>query len=660
MRGTTLLLVAFGAACGVRAQDQDLAAMGLEDLMKLQVTTASRQEQSFLKVPAAIYVVTGDDIRNANALTVPEMLRMVPGLTVEVVDGNKWSVSIRGFGSRYANKLQVLIDGRSVYTPLFSGVFWDTNLVSPEEIDRIEVIRGPGGALWGANAVNGIINIITLPAKETQGGQVTVGAGDYDALNGEIRYGGSAGDKGFFRTYARYLGFAALETGSGAKNFDGWSALHGAYRLDKELDEHSQLQVSARFDRASIHQNIPIQNYSAPFTSVTQESVPATNWSLQGTLSNRLSDSFSREITFSYTGLDRSSRELVARTAVFDFGYQARHTKDLSQTLIYGAGFRRYEDKVAQTNLISFVRERESKNVFSGYAHYERDLTPKTRLALGLTAEHNEYTGVELQPSASLLHAKSERETYWLAASRAVRTPSRADDSLNLSYNTQAGNPLPTQIVILGNPSFRSETLISLEAGARLRPNASLYFDLTAFWHSYDNLRNYEAGTPFVVMSPVPHAVMPYTISNNMSATTAGLELAGTYQASPRLRIDGNASLFSDRYRLNAGSTDPFGNTSSERQGFTPRFQAGLRASYSLTTNLVVNGSFQYLSKRPDANLRSLSRLDLGINYVCPEAEFSLYARNLFSGSKLQSDRFLYETLSASGPAFGVQAKFKF
>lgn len=657
-----LLFCAMAIAGSGYAQSgrEDLGSLGLEDLMKLQVTTASRSDQSFLKVPAAIYVVTGDDIRRSSAQTVPEMLRMVPGIQVYVVDGNKWSVSIRGFGSRYANKLQVLIDGRSIYTPLFSGVYWDTNLVSPDEIDRIEVIRGPGGALWGANAVNGIINIITLPAKDTQGGLSTVGFGDANVANHSLRYGGTSGKEGYYRVYARYLGFSDLDLAAGGKNNDGWNALHGAFRLDQQLTMKDSVSVSARLVRANIRQYSQVQSLSVPHLSVVPDSYPANDWSLQASWNRTDSPARNSQVHLSVSGNDRTSLDASTRTSVVDLGYQASQQGPDGSTLILGAGARRYADKVAQGPPISFARDRVVNHVLSGYAHYERDVWPNTRLSLGTTIEHNSYTGLEIQPSASLIHTR-ERESYWISASRAVRTPSRTDDSLDLTYSTNAGNPLPTRVIISGNPNFNSETLVAFEVGARFRPREDLFFDVTGFLHSYDNLRTYEAGTPFMVNSPIPHIVAPYTIGNKLQGTTAGLELAATYQPNNRWKLDLTASYFSDRFRLDADSTDPFGSTSSERQGHTPRTQLALHSAHTLADGLMADIMFTHGASRPNVPLRGLSAFDVGITWKPNlQTTISTFGRNLFGQRAAQADPYLFESLSTSGSSYGIQVSFKF
>lgn len=661
MRGKTLWILALGVVGTAHAQDQDLGSMGIEDLMKLQVTTASRQEQSFMNVPAAIYVVTGDDIRKSGAATVPDMLRMVPGLQVFVVDGNKWSVSIRGFGSRYANKLQVLVDGRSIYTPLFSGVYWDSNLLSPDEIERIEVIRGPGGALWGANAVNGIINIITRAAKDTQGGRAAVGFGDVNTANHRIRYGGQAGEKTFYRVYARYLGFANLDSVDGTKNNDGWTALHGGARLDTTLNERDTLTVSARLAHSSLHQFVPVQSFDPPYGTLAKDSTSASEWSLTADWRHQQSDHSESSIQFAYTGMDRAGLDVSSRTSVLDLGYQSTVDSAGGSRLLWGVGGRRYADQVPPHQLYSMQDENHEDMVWSAFAHYEKQLGAKTRLALGSTVEHNQYTGWEFQPSISVLTNASSRETYWVSASRAVRTPSRADDNLLLSYSVGPGEGVPNQVLILGSHDFKSETLVALEAGARIRPSANLFLDFTAFVNSYDNLRSFEAGTPYLEMSPVPHSVTPFTFANKLQGTTAGIEAAMAYQPHANWKLDVSASYFSDRFRLDADSTDPFGSESNDRQGQTPRAQFAVRSSHVLGKGLNAEGQFVYSTSRPAVPLAELSHLNLRLNWKPTDrVELSVFGNNLFSPKRQQADRYLFETLSAPGPSFGVQAAFKF
>jgi len=655
-------MAASAAGLAATSSAQDLGSLTIEELMQLKVSTASRQAEPLSEIPAAIYVLTQEDIIRSGAETLPDMLRLVPGVQVGQIDANKFQVSIRGFGGRFTNKLQVLIDGRSIYNPLFSGVFWESNLVSPSEIERIEIIRGSGGALWGPNAINGIINIITKAPADTQGGSLRLGAGRNISGLQEAAYSGSLGEKGHFRILASGLQVSDLELPGGADSNDGWKTVHGGLRADWREGEKDTFSVNARFQKSDINESAIKPLLAPPYSTIVQDSKRGDTFSLASSWLHKHTDTEQSDLRAAlslFSGAVAPGIEF--ENSILDVGYtRAKSSRDSSR-LLWGVGYRRYSDSGKVGNLNFLVPSSTTLETFSAFAQYERMLGPKVKGTFGLTAEHNEFTGIELQPSAKALYTPNEKESYWLSASRGVRTPNRGDTQFNVFYRAMPGQGLPVGIYVSGSENFHSEKLVALEAGARFRPTKDLYLDATAFYNSYSDLRAAIPGTPGMLMAPVPHIAVPVKIINEGTGRTGGLELSASYRPESKWRLDGSLSLFTDSINSSAPQGAVGNSFSIEGQGSTPRWQANLRASYQASKRLSINGSLMQVSSVKVNNLPEYTRFDLNLIYsVNDSLRLSLAGMDIFGARRTETVGSLYEIPSLTQRSWAMQASFKF
>lgn len=655
---TTLLAILLGA--GVCAQPpaevpepqtptpqrNDLANMNIEDLMNIEVTTASKQAQSLSSVAAAIYVVTADDIARAGATNVPDALRMVPGVDVAQMTASMWAVSIRGLNSRFGNKLLVLVDGRSVYTPLFSGVYWDALDVDMSDIDRIEVIRGPGGALWGANAVNGIVNIITKHASTTQGGSVEAQTGTTSPVNTRVAYGGTLGEKGFFRVYARYFRIDDLELDSGQKATDGWQALRVGLRADWESSDRDTFMLTAMANSAHEGQTSAYPSFEPPYRQLRDERFPVSNWSVVGRWQHRSSTSSTQTLQLYYDRSRRLMPEIDERRDNFDVDFQSTHSLSNRWQLTWGAGYRRSADDTRGTFLVRLDPERRTTTLWSAFASNLFTLSPNVDLRVGMKAERNDYTGWEFQPSARIRWAPIENHTVWASAARAVRTPNRAD---NDSFIPVSAFPtdmnVPGLVTIIGDDEFKSERLTAYELGYRVRPKDNLFVDVAAFYNVYDRLRTFEpAGEPWLEMNPVPHLIIPYRYDNKLKGETAGFEVAAYYQPTPRWNLAGTYSYFAERLRYTDDSQDAFNLVGSERVGSVPRHKFSIRSSVDLGSSWRFDTNLYYVGKLQAGNIPAYARLDAQLTWS-PTKDLSLTfgAINLTNLRHRESEPTLFE-----------------
>ncbi|HKX31556.1 MAG TPA: TonB-dependent receptor plug domain-containing protein, partial [Blastocatellia bacterium] len=455
------LIVMIGAA-HVSAQNPDpapdLTTFSMEDLMNLEVTSVSKKEEKLFRSAAAIYVITQEEIRRSGLTTIPEVLRMAPGLSVARIDGSKWAISARGFNGRFANKLLVLIDGRSVYTPQFAGMYWEIQNLPLEEVERIEVIRGPGGTLWGANAVNGVINIITKRAEDSQGGLLTIGGGSEEQGFGLARYGARIGADASYRVYAKYFNRGGLVNAAGYNAHDWQNWVGGGWRLDWQRSERETLTVQGDIHDTGLREtstSISLFNPLAPRALTPAE---YTGGNVMGRWTHAFSD---RSDMTLQTYFDRScynSFDVGERVDTFDLDFQHRLAFG-RQDLLWGLGYRVITDRTRTDSPTQFTPPGRTSHLFSAFAQDELMLVKdRLRLTIGSKLEHHYFTGFDAQPNARLLWTPSARQTVWAAVSRAVRTPARSDRGLR--YNNSAffdADGLLNVVAFLGNPKHNSE-----------------------------------------------------------------------------------------------------------------------------------------------------------------------------------------------------------
>ena len=633
-------------ATNVWAQDPqkvpDVTAMSVEDLMNMQVTSVSKRTQKLADAAAAIFVLTQEDIRRSGATSIPEALRLVPGLEVARIDENKWAIGSRGFNGRFDNKLLVLIDGRSVYTPLFSGVYWNIQDVMLEDIDRIEVIRGPGATLWGANAVDGVINIITKPAAATQSAIVTAGGGTEERGSGGVRYGGKIGDDTHYRIYGKYFDWGPSNYTTGGTANDSWNAMRGGFRADWTPGGPNSLTLQGDIYRSKYNETLTIPSLSSPYSSTFPNTGVYSGGNLLGRW-NHKSESGSMSLQMYYDNTTTVDNSLfVDHQNIFDLDFQDGFHVGESQQFVWGLGYRSIRDRNESSFTVSLEPNQVSLNQFSAFLQDEISLVDnRLRLTLGSKFEHNDFTGFEVEPNARLLWTLSPNQSVWTAVSRAVRTPALTEEGLRL--NSQVippgfpGNPapLPAVVAVFGSHQFNSEDLLAYELGYRVQATSTLSLDIATFYNNYSNLRTAEPGVPFVEGSPAPtDIVVPFVARNKMSGGTYGLELFADWKVIPKWRLTGSYSYLQMDINKNLDSRDP---TPDNPNGSSPRHQWYLRSSVDLPKHFDQDTTLRFVDKLPSLGLPSYYSLDAHLGWrPIRNLELSIGGQNLLDHRHLE------------------------
>ena len=579
-------------------QSQTLKQLSIEELSNIDVTSTLKHAEPISAAAAAISVVTGDDIRRAGITTLAEALRLVTGVQVARFDGRTWAISARGFNISTANKLVVLIDGRSVYTPLFSGVFWDVQDVVLEDVDRIEVVHGPGATLWGANAVNGIINIVTKTAAQTQGTLVQVGGGS-DLGQTSVRYGAKAGADGNFRIYAkyRYRGSQVFENG------------------DSALDPQRMGQAGFRFDRGTSGRTVmTLQGdiYNGAIGIFDRPDSDVAGGNLLGRLSHTYSSGAQLQLQMYYDGTYRKvPRQFSEHRDTVDLDLQYRTSLAGRQDLIVGAGYQLTHGHAAPSPVLFFAPETRTSPLINVFVQDEIALVPnRVAVILGSKFEHNDYTGFEYQPTLRARWTPRGSDTAWGAISRAVRMPTRFDTDLRFTGTA----PI---VVLRGDDGFVSELVLSRELGYRHRFGSTVSMDLAAFYNTYDDLRTQEPTLPTGI---------PIVLRNNMTATTSGIEATAEYEPSPKVRLHAGYTLLSEQFRLQPGSLDLTRGTSEHDD---PKHQVWTRAFVDLPRGLETAAVFRFVGALPDPAVPGYAELTLRLGWRRGATELSIVGDNL-------------------------------
>jgi iron complex outermembrane receptor protein len=643
VRGTACLGLSALLLCG--QESPPAARLALLEQLRLEdilVTSVSKKTERAFEAPAAIYVITNDELRRSGVRTLPDALRLAPGVEVGQLDANKWAVSIRGFNSRFANKLLVLIDGRAIYTPDYSGVFWNIHNPLLADIDRIEVIRGPGSTLWGANAVNGVVNIITKAAAQTEGLLLTGGAGTEEWFGG-ARYGFKAGEHGTMRWFVNYDAHNRFPLPTGGPGPDDWRRFRVGTRADWQWPA-DEVTLNAEYMVGDFGQHILEPVYAPPYQQVLTEDLMER----EGFALARWKHTFANETEFIfqtyYNHLQHDSPTVRLHEDLFDLDSQHRVRLPLRQELIYGLGYRLYADSFAnQYPLTTFTPSARSQHLFSAFVHDEIALVEaRLKLTLGTKLEHHEFTGLEVQPNARLLWTPHDKHTLWAAVSRAVRTPSRVERDVEI---TLVGFPDPTtglQVFPRGRGSrrVRSEELLAYELGYRVLPVDRVSLDVAGYYFNYDRLAASDfSAPPFLELSPgVPHVIVPVTASNDGDGNSYGGEASLEVEVAEGLRTRLGYSLFKadfDKGTSGGGSTDP-------------SQQAFLRVSIDLPHHVEVDLWGRYVDRIEAFNIGA--RLDADVRLAWkPKSwlEVAAVGRNLAQPS-------VHEFGGQSGPAAAI------
>ena len=608
--------------------EKRLAEVSLEDLGQIEVTTASKEPVKASRTPAAIYVITQEDIRRSGATTIAEVLRLAPGVEVARVDSNTWSVGVRGFGSALSRSVLVLIDGRSVYTPLFAGVYWQVQDTLLEDIERIEVIRGPGGTIWGPNAVNGVINIITKSAKDTHGALTSAGGGSIDQGFVNFRYG-AGNDKGFdYRLYGKAF-TRGPEFHPDHQQFDDWRMVQGGFRTDWDLHDRDHLTFQGDLYNGDAGQRLDLTSYTPPFTADVQQNAELAGGNLLGRWKRVLSAGSDIQLQTYYDRTGRTQANFAETRDTFDIDFVNHLTLWRRQDLLWGVGANLSSGNATEVvPTVAFTPNHFTDKLYSAFVQDEIPLVgDQLSLTIGSKFLHNSYSGFEYEPSARVLWTPSPRQTAWAAVTRAVRTPSRVDEDLQLTALLMS-NPL-VFLRLTGDRRFSSEHLIGYEAGYRTLVRSKFYLDIAAFYNNYDRLESVVLGTPFLETTPSPtHLVLPFLFRNGLMGNTSGFEVGSDSTPARWWRLRGSYSYLHIGLNTAVGS---LGSTASSSQGSSPHHQVMVQSSLDLPERLEFDQTFRYVSALPAQLVRAYETADLRFGWHATRSlELSIAGQNLF------------------------------
>ena len=579
-----------------------LKKLSLEELMNIEVVSVSKRPEKLIEVASAIQVITQKDIHSSGAKTLAEALKLASNLQVAQVNSSQWAISARGFNNVLANKLLVLIDGRTVYTPLYAGVFWDVQNLLLEDVERIEVISGPGGTLWGANAVNGVINIITKSPKDTKGLLAEAAAGTELPYLGSLRYGGKIINNLTYRVYGTgfKLGNTMLTNDTAAK--DKWHMLQGGFRMDWDASKKDKLSL-----QASIYSGKPNPDGAAKPVIAKGDNI-VFRWNHK---TSERSD-FQLQVYYDHSWRDFNNN-FTEDLKTYDIDWQSHYRLGRRHEVTYGLNFRLMYHKVTNLPLFAFRPEHKTLYFYSGFVQDEIMLVrERLQLTIGLKAEHNSYTGFEYQPNGRLAWTPTKHQTIWGSVSRAVRTPSRTDRDFYLDI-------IPGFPIFIGG-DFRSEEVLAYELGWRIQPRQKLSVSIASFFNVYDNIRSAEPGPP-------PFTPFPLTIANGVKGKTYGIEFSAMTQLTSWWNLRGGYTFLKKNMSVKSNSRDLNGGTAESDD---PENQFLIQSSMDLPYRVELGTVIRYISKLPNKNVSGYFGLDMRMGWKLNKfIELNIVGQNL-------------------------------
>ncbi len=642
----------------------DFSAMSLEELKNVEIISVSKKPEKISDVGAAVFVISAEDIRRSGVTSIPEALRMAPGVQVARIGPTDWAVTIRGLNQQFSNNLLVLIDGRSVYTPIFSGVFWDIQDTVLEDIERIEIIRGPGGTVWGANAMNGVINIITKKAKDTAGGLLTVLGGTAEGRTGAVRYGGKAGENTFYRVYAKHFNrdqFDKSATSCEDSCFpeDNWRSLRGGFRADHESESNS-LSVEGELFANRYDAEFCRILLSPPYVLLQEDVSESAGGHLMGRWQHNISETSDAllQIYYDHTEKDHDMTQSAVKTADVDFRH--RFSVFPRHEMVWGAGYRFISDEFSvqdefsdQTGFmpLDIAPVIQRKHLYSAFVQDTVRLIPNMlKLTFGSRFEHNDYTGLEIQPGISLLWTPGKGHSFWCSAARSVRTPSRSELGIEKTggiidrsdypeireiFGADTADTMipdaPVTITVFGNDRLDSETLMAYQIGYRAEPADCFRLEFTAFYNKYDKLIvAIDPDSPYPETGPLFHYVIPFYYNNSMKGEAYGMELSGDWQVFPEWRLAASYSFLKTQLHWNSFIAEYLKTEIEEKSN--PCNQFSLRSSLDITKQIQFDTWLRYVDRlsENENNVESYTTLDTRISWKPLETlELSVTGQNL-------------------------------
>lgn len=631
--------LASAIAYGETAVMDDLGELSLEELMSIEVTSVSKKEESIRDAATAIFVITQEDIRRSGATSIPELLRLVPGMQVGRLNSRFWGISARGFNNTFSNKLLVLIDGRSVYTPLFAGTYWDVQHTLLEDIERIEVIRGPGGALWGANAVNGVINIITKDAADTQGGLLRLGAGTEEKLMAGFRYGDRLGDAGFWRFYALFNDWDGGEVGGDDVSGE-WSVSQMGARFDWAVGDEDGFTLSTDWYEADYNTLYVNTTLWPPYSK--EDVSDGDTWG--GNILGRWTHTFSDESDFQLQAYADVTNRFEKQPSPFEEPFrELRHTFDLDfqhrfpagtrHDIVWGLGYRYTQDSIDNNFGTALRPDEDESSLYNAFIQDQISfLEDELTLTLGSKFEYNDYSDFEVQPSVRLAWTPDDRHTLWGAISRAVRTPSRAE------FDVQINSIVIPPGIVLANVGdvFDSEKVTTAEAGYRVLITEEVSADIAVFYSLYDDLRTVEIDWPFIALGPHwPHLVVPAKPHNNAEADTYGLELVLDWRPVDWWQFRATYTFL--EVDLDLSDVKTLDLVTGDEEGSSPQHQIRLDSRFNLPRNVELDVMLQYVDSLDTFGVDDYVDMDVRLGWQPREnLALELVGQNLLDSSRLE------------------------
>jgi iron complex outermembrane receptor protein len=623
--GVTLL----GAASWTGAQTGDLFEMSIEELGQISVVSMARRAEELTESAAAVYVITAEEIRRSGARTIPDALRLAPGVEVARNGTSSWTISMRGFNSDLSNKLLVLIDGRSVYSPLYAGVFWDAQDTLLADIDRIEVIAGPGGTIWGTNAVNGVINIITRSAADTHGFYAETGGGRGEEGFAALRYGGAIGESVDARVYVKHFERDNSSLSDGADVRDEWRGSQAGFNLRWEATDNDT--VTLRGDVYDSEQDV-LTRGDFTIGTLPDEDVPGAvdveGHNIVGRWRRTLAGGGGTRLQVYFDHTDRRiPGSFDEKRDTYDVDYQHDLTAYGRHRLTWGTGLRVTSDELDNTLFASFLPPERTDRTWTAFVQDRIAFRGEAvLLTVGSKFESNDYTGFEHQPSARVAWTVDTRQSIWGAVSRAVRTPARLNSDLRL-FAPITDLPPPFYVNVNGDPAFESEELLAIEGGYRLLVTDALSFDVAVFDNEYDELQTTEFISQTVETDPVPHTLLTARIGNGMQGETYGGTAALTWQSTERWRLRFHYSRLEMDLRLKPGSSD---TGALDIAGNSPKHQLAFHGVGELRNGLGIYAGARYVDALPNLGIPRHLTVDVSLGWSPTEKlSTSLTVRSL-------------------------------
>jgi iron complex outermembrane receptor protein len=610
---------ATAAADNAASSIGELKQLNVEDLMNVQVTSVARHPERLIEAASAIQVITQEDIRRSGATSIPEALRLADNLQVAQKNSHDWAISSRGFNTALANKLLVMIDGRTVYTPLYSGVFWDVQDYVLADIERIEVISGPGGTLWGANAVNGVINIITKSAKDTQGLYAQAGGGSRPQDFADLRYGGALSPDTQFRIYGKYFDRGSEVLANGDSASDSWRQGRGGFRVDSD---------ASTIDKLTLQGDV----YGGHEDEQTGGTSDTSGENVLGRWSRRISDTSDLGLQ-SYIDRTHTSNPAAALIinglefagpgifkddlTTYDVDFQHRFRVGTANSVVWGWGFRYSHDVVNNAPSLAFLPPTLDRDLYSIFAQDEIALRSDLSLTLGSKLERNNYTGFEIEPNVRLSWILNSKEALWGAVSRAVRTPSRIDQDFS--------EAAPPHFVILeGGSDFKSESVVAYELGYRVQLDRQLSASVSSFFNHYDDIRS---------TTITPTTLLPFFFANGLEGDTYGLEFTSNYQVTDTWSLHAGYTLLKEHLHVKPGQVDI---NDALNETADPQHQFSLRSSLNLPRHMEFDTALRWVDTLHNNNgavvgtVPSYFEMDSHLAWHASDRlEFALVGQNL-------------------------------